>query len=334
VLAANDIFLGAMGYRLDEIQGKHHGIFVEPAYRNSEEYRQFWERLRRGEYQAAQYRRIGKAGNEVWIEASYNPIFDLNGKPYKVIKYAIDITKQVGLLKNIDKNFGEIDRAMELLNTRSGSATHAATETSQNVQVVASASEELSASIREISERMAQSKSASDDAHDNAVTADEATQRLSDSTRSMTGIVQMIQEIASQINLLALNATIESARAGEAGRGFAVVANEVKSLAAQAASATSRISGEIDGIQVVSADVVRALDAIKTSIYSVREYVTATASALEEQTAVTREMSSNMSSASNAVSAITGNLDDISSAIQQTNQAVTRTREAARVLAQ
>jgi methyl-accepting chemotaxis protein len=95
VLTANENFLAALGYRLTEIQGQHHSLFVDPAYRASPEYRQFWEKLGRGEYDSAQYKRIGKGGQEVWIQASYNPILDLGGKPFKVVKYATDVTEQV-----------------------------------------------------------------------------------------------------------------------------------------------------------------------------------------------------------------------------------------------
>ena len=94
VITANENFLKALGYTLDEIKGRHHSMFVDEAYRQSADYSEFWTRLRRGEYQAAQYKRIGKGGREVWIEASYNPILDLNGKPFKVVKYATDITAQ------------------------------------------------------------------------------------------------------------------------------------------------------------------------------------------------------------------------------------------------
>jgi methyl-accepting chemotaxis protein len=94
IVHANDNFLRAMGYMLDEIKGKHHGIFVEENFRNSPDYREFWAKLNRGEYQASEYKRIGKGGREVWIQASYNPILDLNGKPFKVVKYASDITPQ------------------------------------------------------------------------------------------------------------------------------------------------------------------------------------------------------------------------------------------------
>ena len=94
VLTANGNFLKVLGYRLEEIEGRHHGMFVDEAYRQSSEYREFWAALNRGEYQAAEYKRIGKSGKEVWIQASYDPIMDLNGKPFKVVKYATDITPQ------------------------------------------------------------------------------------------------------------------------------------------------------------------------------------------------------------------------------------------------
>jgi methyl-accepting chemotaxis protein len=92
ILHANDNFLNALGYSLAEIQDQHHSLFVDPAFRSSAEYRLFWDKLGRGEYDAGQYKRIGKGGKEVWIQASYNPILDANGKPFKVVKYATDIT--------------------------------------------------------------------------------------------------------------------------------------------------------------------------------------------------------------------------------------------------
>jgi methyl-accepting chemotaxis protein len=93
IITANDNFLGAVGYTLDEVAGKHHSIFVEPAFKASNEYREFWEKLNRGEYETAEYKRIGKGGKEIWIQASYNPILDMNGKPFKVVKFASDVTQ-------------------------------------------------------------------------------------------------------------------------------------------------------------------------------------------------------------------------------------------------
>jgi methyl-accepting chemotaxis protein len=94
IITANDNFLNALGYTLNEVAGKHHSMFVEPAYKSSVEYTQFWDKLNRGEYESAEYKRIGKGGKEVWIQASYNPVKDENGIPFKVVKFATDITEQ------------------------------------------------------------------------------------------------------------------------------------------------------------------------------------------------------------------------------------------------
>ncbi|MDU1494781.1 MAG: methyl-accepting chemotaxis protein [Bradyrhizobium sp.] len=103
---ANENFLRTLGYSLDEIKGQHHSMFVDPVYRQSTDYRLFWDKLGRGEYDAGQYKRIGKGGREVWIQASYNPILDQSGKPFKVVKYATDITSEV--IRNADFA-GQID---------------------------------------------------------------------------------------------------------------------------------------------------------------------------------------------------------------------------------
>ncbi len=103
IINANENFLSTVGYSLDEIKGKHHSIFAEADYASSREYTLFWEKLNRGEYDSGEYRRIGKGGKEVWIQASYNPIMDLNGKPFKVVKYATDITSQKDALNQIAK---------------------------------------------------------------------------------------------------------------------------------------------------------------------------------------------------------------------------------------
>jgi methyl-accepting chemotaxis protein len=95
ILHANDNFLNTLGYTLAEIKGQHHSMFADPAYRASPEYRLFWDKLGRGEFDAGEYKRIGKGGKEVWIQASYNPIMDMNGQPFKVVKYATDVTAQV-----------------------------------------------------------------------------------------------------------------------------------------------------------------------------------------------------------------------------------------------
>jgi methyl-accepting chemotaxis protein len=269
ILTANENFLTALGYSLGEIKGKQHSIFVDASDRDSAAYREFWANLNAGQYQAGEFKRIGKGGREVWIQASYNPILDLNGKPFKVVKYATDTTAQVIARKRSDSVRGMME-------------------------TVAAGAEELNASVREISETMSKSRQTASEAVVRVDAADQQAQRLSAASESMGGIVELIGSITGQINLLALNATIESARAGEAGRGFAVVASEVKNLANQAKQATDKIGQEIGNLNGISADVVSALTAIKQSIQEVSEYVTSTAAAVEEQSTVTSEMSTSM----------------------------------------
>ena len=273
IRSANQNFLNAMGYLLSEIQGRHHSMFVEPAERNSHVYAEFWQALNRGQYQSAEYKRLAKGGREIWIQASYNPIHDLNGKPFKVVKYATDVTAQAVARQKAERARGLIES-------------------------VAAGSEEMTASIREISETMTKSKETAAMATGRVEAADQQAMKLNTAAQAMSGIVQLIGDITGQINLLALNATIESARAGEAGRGFAVVAAEVKNLANQAKQATDTISGEIGALNNVASDVVNSLVAIKTAIGSVNEFIASTAAAVEEQSIVTSDMSSNMQRAS------------------------------------
>jgi len=279
IIGANENFLSTVGYTLGEIVGRHHSIFVESAERDSGAYREFWANLNRGDYQAGEFKRVGRGGREVWIQATYNPILDLNGKPFKVVKYASDTTRQV-----LNRMANERVRGM--------------------MESVAAGAEELNASVREISDAMVKSKQTTISAVGHVESADDQAHRLSDAAKSMESIVDLINNITGQINLLALNATIESARAGEAGRGFAVVAAEVKNLANQAKQATDQIGTEIENLNAVSADVVGALSVIKSAMQNVSEYVTSTAAAIEEQSTVTSEMSSSMQRAAAEAAAI------------------------------
>ncbi|MFC4308720.1 methyl-accepting chemotaxis protein [Steroidobacter flavus] len=115
ILHANDNFLRTMGYRLDEVQGRHHSMFAEPAYANSVEYRHFWDKLNRGEFDQGQYKRLAKGGKEVWIQASYNPILDTNGKPCKVIKFATDITAAKERAADFEGQLAAISKAQAVI---------------------------------------------------------------------------------------------------------------------------------------------------------------------------------------------------------------------------
>lgn len=340
ILDANPNFLKAMGYRLDQIKGQHHSMFVEPQEAASAEYRSFWDGLRAGRYSQAEFKRVAAGGRILYIQATYNPILDDQGRVIKVVKFATDVTAAVEArqrkeetLEAVQKYLGDIVSAVEQSNNQAVNASAASEQTSVSVAAIASGSEQLDASIQEIARSMSHSKTATEQAFREATVVDEATQRLVAGTQAMDGIVKMISDIAGRINMLAMNATIESARAGAAGRGFAVVATEVKSLARQAAEATQRIGREIVSLQGVAGDVAEKLDAIRGAIDAVRSYVVGTCSAVEEQSAVARLMNSNMRGASGAVAQIHQNMDEIAHSTRSANERVVNVREALRLIA-
>jgi methyl-accepting chemotaxis protein len=289
IIEANQNFLDTMGYSLDEVKGRHHRMFVDAAFAGSDEYRIFWEKLRRGEFDAREYKRIGKGGREVWIQASYNPIFDMDGKPFKVVKYATDITA--------------------LMQSRTAIADLIA-DSSANVQSTASATEQMSNSINEISRSMTLSEAAVADIVDTIGKVGKSSDLVLATAQSMQGIVELIRGIANQVNLLALNATIEAARAGEAGKGFAVVAAEVKKLANQTAAATDSINREITEMQSSASKVANVVSEVVVKADEVKAHVSSIAAAIEEQSAVTREIS-------NSTQRVSRSIADINESVQQ-----------------
>jgi methyl-accepting chemotaxis protein len=340
ILSANDNFLNTMGYTLAEIEGRPHSIFVEPSERDSAAYRAFWDALRRGEYQAAEYRRVGKGGRAVWIQASYNPIRGADGALVKVVKFATDTTAQVEdrirraeLQKAIDVDLGHITQAVAATSERVTSAAGASTQTSSNMQAVASGAEELAASVGEISRQAADALAISKQAVEQANETNTIVSGLATAAQKIGDVVKLINDIADQTNLLALNATIEAARAGDAGRGFAVVASEVKSLATQTARATDEISAQIAGVQGTTTGAVQVIEAITQTISRINEISAAIAASVEEQASVTQSISSNMQVAAQGVADINASMNDIATATQSVDDSTRKVREASRALA-
>jgi methyl-accepting chemotaxis protein len=335
IITANQNFLNALGYSLEEIRGQHHRMFVSDKERNSASYRQFWESLARGQYQAAEYLRIGKGGREIWIQASYNPIFDYNGRPFKVVKYATDVTKSVedrirksAIQKTLDADISLITEAIANTNDQVASAASSSTQTSTNVQAVASAAEELVASVKEIGRRVDEASQISSRAVQQGTRTNEIVAGLSAATERIGQVVELINSIASQTNLLALNATIEAARAGDAGKGFAVVAQEVKALASQTAKATADIGAQIATVQNGTTDAVAAIKEITNIIGNISDISTGIAAAVEQQTAVTQDISSNMQTAAVGVQTISENMVKIADATNMAAESTKKVKEA------
>lgn len=213
IIRANDLFLRAMGYTLDEVVGRHHSMFVQPDHRNSPAYREFWRQLGTGKHDAGQYLRIGKGGRQVWIEASYNPILDADGRPFKVVKYATDITRRFTAAQTLGV-------AVQGLKENAARASQA-NDLAQEACMVA---EQGGKTVEDVVRTM---------------------DSITRSSSKISDIIGVMDGIAFQTNILALNAAVEAARAGSQGRGFAVVAAEVRSLAQNSASAAKEIKALI-----------------------------------------------------------------------------------------
>ena len=242
-------------------------------------------------------------------------------------------TSLAGATEQLNGTAEQIAASAEQTAAQAQAVSASAEEVSRSVDTVSAGSEEMGASIREISQNASEAAQVAGEAVGLAASTSSTMSKLGESSMEIGNVIKTITAIAEQTNLLALNATIEAARAGEAGKGFAVVASEVKDLAQETAQATEDISRRVQAIQADTSGAVSAIEEISRVIARISDFQTTIASAVEEQTATTAEMSRSVSEAASGSSDIAQNINGVAEAARLTTEGVTQSQQATAELA-
>ncbi|MCV6622937.1 MAG: methyl-accepting chemotaxis protein [Cellvibrionaceae bacterium] len=274
IVDCNENFLNTVNYKKNQILGEHHRIFCKPDLANSSEYSDFWRRLNLGEYAAGQFERVNAEGQTLWLEATYNPVYDARGKLFRVIKFASNITSQTAANKKIEES-AQIAKSIS-------QETYSVAK--QGGEVIGKAATEMNSIANQVK------------------LSSEHIDSLNSRSTQINSIINTIQEIADQTNLLALNAAIEAARAGEQGRGFAVVADEVRQLAARTSESTSEISSMIHAIQENTSSASKSMETTLDQAIKGVELASETSEVIERIQAASSDVVNAIDSYSSSVS--------------------------------
>lgn len=344
----NKIFRDIMEYSEAEVKGRSHRSFSDQDYVNSHEYSNFWSDLKAGQNKNGIFKLISRSGKEVWLQSVYSPVADETGRVNKVVGISTDVTAQQKMILSIQETAETLASASseltatatEMTNTsnktssESENAARVAEEVAAGVQTVATNMEEMVASIKEIGRSTNESAQMAKTTLLKAQESNAIVTKLGVSSQEIGDVIKVISSIAQQTNLLALNATIEAARAGEAGKGFAVVANEVKELAKQTAKATDDITHKIGAIQTDTKGAVEAIAGISQAVEKLNGLSGVIATAVEEQTATTNEISRVVVESKKGVESIADTVKTVSMVANASSVSSNQTLSASKELGQ
>ena len=346
ILNANENFLKAIDYSLDEIKGKHHSMFCEESYKNSNEYKDFWEKLNNAEFQSGEFLRIGKNGKKVYIQATYNPIIDIDNKPFKVVKYATEITARKNTMFSIQKNIEKLNKSLNHLSGASNSMSIDAENSMKGSQEVSVSIEQMDQAVNDLSEKieiMLSSITSIANAAANgekiALGAKEQSKstssdiiKLNQESSKIGETINLITQIAFQTNILSLNAAVEAATAGEAGRGFAVVAAEVRNLATRSNEAAKEITSAIESIQTLVKNSLKSINSVDSTIEEISLMSSNISKSILEQKTISNQLASTALQTSKGLNEISNSMINVSQSAQNTRDEAIETKNASEEL--